>query len=201
MRQRAKGLAHLAPALVLLSSALGYFGGEPFTWLTVAEITVGAAYVLLLVRELRHLRRHPHHRERVAWLELAAAGILWLEGYHIWHRHHEAQLAGAPERFHALPWVYAATGLAFVLLAFQMRRLDERRFLELRPDGFSLRIKPFGMVQHVSWGEVTEITPVNDADLLLRMHHGGQKRLAFGQLHDGPELRRRLLAHAAAARA
>ncbi|MFC7668219.1 hypothetical protein ACFQT0_13160 [Hymenobacter humi] len=43
-----------------------------------------------------HLRHNPFHQEQVAWLELAAAAILALESYHIWHRHHVAEPGRGP---------------------------------------------------------------------------------------------------------
>ncbi|UYZ59476.1 hypothetical protein [Hymenobacter latericus] len=196
-RQRGKALSHLVPALVLLSSVAAVLGGEAFTWVTAAEIAVGAAYVVLLVRELLHLRKHPHHRERVAWLELAAAGILLLEGYHIWHRHHEAELAGAPHKFHVLPWIYAAAAVAFVVIAFRMPQLDARRFLHLHAEGFSVRLKPFARITEVRWAEVQAVEPAGPTDVLVTWPGGRQQRLGLGQMHNAAELQQRVLAHAA----
>ncbi|KUG08299.1 hypothetical protein [Solirubrum puertoriconensis] len=196
-RQRGKALSHLVPALVLLSSVAAVLGGEPFTWITAAEIAVGAAYVVLLLRELMHLRKHPHHRERVAWLELAAAGILLLEGYHIWHRHHEAELAGAPHKFHVLPWLYVATALVFVVLAFRMSQLDARRFLHLHAKGFSVRLNPFARTTRVRWAEVQAIGPAGPTDVLVTWLGGRQQRISLGRMHNAAELQQQVLAHVA----
>ncbi|MCC3160450.1 hypothetical protein LJ737_24650 [Hymenobacter sp. 15J16-1T3B] len=196
-RQRAKALSHLVPALVLLSSLLPLLQGETLSWVTAAEIGVGAAYVLLLVRELRHLQQHPHHRARVEWLEIAGAGILALEGYHIWHRHHEAADAGAPPRFHVLPWLYWAVALVYVGLAFGLRRLDARRHLHLHAEGFSLRPNPLVALRHWRWADIDTLVAVGEADLLIRYRSGREERLSFAHLHDGPALRQRLLEHAA----
>ncbi|KAA9327033.1 hypothetical protein F0P96_17470 [Hymenobacter busanensis] len=197
-RQLAKGFMHVAPALVLIGALPNLLSGhEAWTWVAAAECVVGAAYLVLLVRELWHLRRHPHLRERVAWLELAAAGILALEGYHIWHRHHEAELTGAAVRFHALPWVYGAVAVLFVLLAFHMPRLDARRYLHLHDDGISYRLKPFSRSTHLCWIEVAAIEPVGEADLLVHYHDGRHRRIALSAMHDGTALRDNVLAHAA----
>jgi hypothetical protein len=195
-RQRIKAFSHLVPAVVLLSSVLGLFGGEPFTWVLGAEIVVGAAYLVLLTREMLHLQQHPHHRERVAWLEVASAGILALEGYHIWHRHHEAQLAGAPERFHILPWLYCALAVFYVFLAFQMQRLDARRFLHLHIEGLDLRIKPFNRAIQLRWSDIVSVEPIGDADLFIWHHDGRKQRISFAQMHDGTALRDKVVAHA-----
>lgn len=195
-QQRGKGISHLVPAVVLLSGVLGLLQGEPLTWIMAAEIVVGAAYLVLLVRELRHLRRHPRHHESVAWLELAAAGILALEGYHIWHRHHEAQLAGAPARFHVLPWLYWVLGLVYIWLAFNVHKLAARRYLHLHPEGFSGRLHPFGRRFAYRWDELTAIEPVGATDVLLRRPDGREQRLSFARLHDGAALRQQLLSHA-----
>ncbi|TLM89203.1 hypothetical protein [Hymenobacter jeollabukensis] len=195
-RQRAKGLMHLVPALVLLSSGLNLVQGEALSGVMLAEIVVGAAYVALLVREILHLRHHPHHREAVAWLEIAGAGILALEGYHIWHRHHEAELAGAPHRIHVLPWLYGALALFYVGLAFSMQHLDARRHLHLLPDGFSLRMHPLGLLRRWHWADIDMLVPVGADELLIRRRDGQEDRLSFAPLHEGGALREQLLQHA-----
>lgn len=198
--ERAKGLSHLVPAFVLLSSLLGVVSGrEPFTWLTGLEVLVGAAYVVLLVREVQHSRHHgPTHHEPIAWLELAAAGILGLEGYHIWHQHHETALRTGHEQFHVLPWLYFALALWYVVLTFTLARLYERRRLHLHPAGFAVRLHPFRKLQAFAWSEIARLEPQGTAGVLVHYHDGRQKRLSFNSIHDGPAHRDRLLAHAAA---
>lgn len=193
-RQRGKALSHVVPALVLLGSLFGLLSGEPFTWVQAAEIGVGAAYLILLVRELRHLRRHPH--EAVAWLELAAAGILALEGYHIWHRHHQADVALGQHRGHVLPWLYGSLALGYVWLAFNAGKLLRRRYLHLHAEGFSGRLHPFGRRFAYRWDEVAAVEPVGAADVLIRRSDGRTQRLSFAPLHEGAALRERLLRHA-----
>lgn len=198
--QRAKSLGHIGPAVVLLFAVSPVLEGrEPFTLLVALEFLVGAAYLVLMVRELRHLRHNPLHRERVAWLELAAAGVLALESYHIWHRHHVAELASGVPNVHLLPWIYAATALAFVVMAFRMKQMDGRRFLHLHPDGLSVRTKRLGAPQHLRWSEVAAVEPHGPADLLVRRHDGQTQRISFASLHEGIAHRDRLLAHAAQA--
>ena len=195
-QQRRKSMGHLGPALVLLMGVAPVLSGkEPLTALMVLEMAVGLAYLLLMVRELRHLRRQPFHRERVAWLELAAAAILAIESYHIWHRHHEAEAAGAPPRFHVLPWLYAAVACIYVVLAFRMKDLAGRRFLHLHDGGFAVRTKPFGRAQALSWANVTAVEPAGTTDLLVHRPNGQLHRISFADLHDGPAHRDQLLAH------
>lgn len=194
--QRGKSLGHLAPALVLLLGIAPILSGaEPFTGILGLEVVVGAAYLVLMVRELRHLRHEPFHRERVAWLELAAAGILALESYHIWHRHHVAKLAGGPHRLHMLPWVYAALAGVFVVLAFRMKQLDSWRFLHLHPAGFGVRTTRLGRAHELRWADIAAVEPAGPADLVVRRPSGQTHRISFADVHDGPAYRNRLLAH------
>jgi hypothetical protein len=197
-QQVAKSLGHVAPALVLFFGVVPILtGAEHFTLLGGLEIAVGAAYLVLMVRELRHLRHNPFHRESVAWLELAAAGILALESYHIWHRHHETELAGAPHRLHVLPWLYAAVALMYVVLAFRLNKLTDRQFMHLHADGFAVRTQRLGPAQELSWAEVTGMEPEGPADVLVHRANGQTQRISFASTHDGAAHRDRLLAHAA----
>ncbi|OON68449.1 hypothetical protein [Hymenobacter sp. CRA2] len=198
---RAKSLSHLVPAGMLVTGVVGVLTkAEPLTPLLVVEFVVGAAYLVLLLRELRHLRHDPHHHERVAWLELAAAGIAALEGYHIWHRHHEAELGGAPARIHVLPYLYALIAAIYVWLAFNSQRLQQRRFLHLHEDGFTGRLHPFSRRFDYRWEELTGVEPVGAAELLVRHRDGRERRLSFDQMHEGATLREQVLAHAIANR-
>lgn len=197
-QQVRKSLGHFGPAVVLLFAIAPVLSGEePFTQLVGLEFVVGAAYLGLMVRELRQVRHNPFHRERVAWLELAAAGILALESYHIWHRHHLAELAGGPPRVHVLPWLYAALAVGFVWLAFRMKQLDARRFLHLHPDGFAVRTTRLGPAHSLRWATVATVEPAGPADLLVHRANGATHRISFAALHDGAAQRDRLLAHAA----
>ncbi|MVN75401.1 hypothetical protein GO988_03590 [Hymenobacter sp. HMF4947] len=195
-QQRAKALSHLVPALVLLTGGMAVLGGrEPLTPLLGLEFGVGASYLLLMARELRHLRHaHPHH-EQVAWLELAAAGILGLEGYHIWHRHHAAELAGAAHRLHVLPWLYAGLAVVYVSLAFGLARLGARRYLHLHPGGFGMRTRLLGPAQAVQWPDLASVEATSPTAVQLHFANGRQQALAFGHLHDGASHCAQLLAH------
>lgn len=196
--ERAKGFMHLVTAIVLLSSLLEVISGrESFTWLTALEVLVGAAYIALLVREVVHMRRHgAAHHERVAWLELPAAGILALEGYHIWHRHHEAALHTGQQQFHVLPWLYFAVAFWYLILAFGLARLHERRFLHLYAAGFRGRLHLLGKGFNFTWPEVARLEPQGAAEVLVHSADGQQKLLSFRSIQDGPAHRDRLLAHA-----
>jgi hypothetical protein len=196
-QQRGKALGHLVPALVLVTGALSLLAGrEKLTPLLGLEFVVGAAYLVLMVRELRHLRHgHPHHEE-VAWLELASAGILGLEGYHIWHRHHEATLAGAPPRMHVLPWLYAGLAVVYVGLAFGLARLGARRYLHLHAHGFSVRTRLLGRAQEAHWSQLTSVEHTGSNTALLHFADGRQQPLAFDHLHEGAAHCSRFVAHA-----
>ena len=195
-QQRGKALGHLVPAVVLVTGVLGVLGGhEALTPLLGLEFAVGSAYLLLMARELRHLRHGPPHHEAVAWLELAAAGILGLEGYHIWHRHHEAELAGAPHRVHVLPWLYAGLALFYVGLAFGLARLLSRRHLHLHAEGFSVRTRLLDRAQQVRWAHLAAVEAASPTTALLRFADGRQQSVSFDHLHDGAAHCARLVAH------
>ena len=195
-QQVGKMFGHFGPAVVLLLAVAPVLSGtEPFTLMLGLEVAVGAAYLVLMVRELLHLRPNPFHREPVAWLELAAAAILALESYHIWHRHHEAELAGKPHKTPVLPVLYAAVAVVFVVLAFRMKQLDNRRFLHLHPDGFALRTTRFGTSTALRWADIAAVETAGPADVLVHQRAGSPRRISFAGLHDGPTHRDRLLAH------
>lgn len=196
-QQVSKSFGHFGPAVVLLFGIAPVLSGdESFTFLRALEVLIGAAYLGLMVREWLHLRHNPHHREPVAWLELAAAGILALESYHIWHRHHEAELAGKPHKTLILPVLYAAVAVMFVVMAFRMKQMDGRRFLHLHPDGFALRTTRLGASTSLSWADIAAVEPDGEANLLVHQSDGKMRRISFAELHDGPVHRDRLLEHA-----
>ena len=196
-QQRSKALSHFVPALVLVTGAMALLSGkEKLTPLLALEFGIGAAYLVLMVRELLHLRHaHPHH-EQVAWLELAAAGILGLEGYHIWHRHHEAELAGAPHRVHVLPWLYATLAVVYVGLAFGLARLGARRYLHLHTTGFGVRTRLLGQAQEAQWSQLASVENAGSATALLHFADGRQQQLSFAHLHDGAAHCTQFIAHA-----
>lgn len=195
---RGKALAHLVPAILLVSGLLPLLlGQEPLTALLLLEVLIGGCYLALMARELRHLRHPTPHHERVAWLELAAAGILGLEGYHIWHRHHEHNVAAGTHTFHVLPWLYMGAALVFVVLAFGMRQLLERRFLHLHADGFAGRLQLLGAPFSYRWADVRTVEPADPARALVWASDDQPARqLSFGHLLDGPAWRDQLVAHA-----
>jgi hypothetical protein len=198
LRQRAKGLSHLMPAFVLLGGVLGVISGEePLTALVIIELVVGAAYVILLAQELRHLSRGHLHPGNIAWLEIAAGGVLALEGYHIMHRHQVAEAGGAPQRFHVLPWLYFAVAAVYVGMAFWLPRVLGRRHLHLHEAGFGGRLHPLRQGFSFAWEEVASVEPVGPADVLVHLTDGTEKQISFAKMHDGPAHRDRLLAHAA----
>lgn len=195
-QQRGKALGHLGPAMVLLLGVLPVLqGDEALTPLLGLEVAVGAAFVVLMIREFVHLRHHPFRHEAVAWLELAAAAILFIESYHIWHRHHEAEAAGTAPRVHVLPWLYAAVGMVYVVLAFRARQLAERRYLHLHPEGFAVRTKGMGRAHSLRWADISAVQPDGPADVLVRQSDGRTHRISFASLHDGVAHRDRLSAH------
>lgn len=195
-QQVGKSFGHFGPAVVLLLGIAPVLSGdEPFTVLRTLEVLIGAAYLGLMVREWRHLRHDAFHREPVAWLELAAAAILALESYHIWHRHHEAELAGKPHKTLVLPALYAAVAVLFVVMAFRMKQMDGRRFLHLHPGGFALRTTRLGRAHRLRWAEVASVEPAGPAGVLIRRVDGREHRVVFDALHEGAGHRDRLLAH------
>ncbi|WP_460557082.1 hypothetical protein [Hymenobacter daeguensis] len=196
-QQVAKAIGHVGPAVLLLLGIMPMLtGGERLTLISGLEIAIGALYIGLMVRELRHLRHNPFHQERVAWLELAAAAILAMESYHIWHRHHAAELAGAPPRVHTLPWLYAALAVGYVVLAFRLHKLSGRRFLHLHAEGFAVRTRHLSPAHHLRWADIAAVEPEGAADVLVRRPDGRTHRVSFASVHEGAAHRDRLLAHA-----
>ncbi|WP_324676883.1 hypothetical protein [Hymenobacter sp. GOD-10R] len=197
-RSRGKALSHLVPAAVLLISALGAVASpEPLSLVVWIEFIIGAAYLVLMVRELRHLQHQHLHHEQVAWLEIAAAGILALEGYHIWHRHHAAAEASGEHRVHILPWLYGVIAVWYLLLAFGVVRILERRHLHLHNEGFSGRLTLFGAPFSYRWSEVAGVESTNEADVIIHRSDGQTNHLSFAELHEGSAHRDRLVAYAA----
>lgn len=195
-QQRAKALGHLGAAFVLLAGVLPVLAGtEPLAPLRALEVAVGAAYLVLLARELRQLRHNAFHHGRVAWLELAAAGILALEGYHSWHRHRAANLARGTHVFHALPYVFWAVALVYVGLAFAAQQLGRRRYLHLHPDGFGLRTRLLGRARQGRWADLAALEAEGPAAALLRFADGRRQRVSFAHLHEGPAHRDQLVAY------
>ncbi|MBO2008188.1 hypothetical protein [Hymenobacter negativus] len=195
-QQVAKAIGHVGPAVLFLLGVMPILlGEEHISLMSGLEIAIGALYLVLMVRELRHLRHNPFHRERVAWLELAAAAILAMESYHIWHRHHEAELAGAPHRLHTLPWLYAVLAVVYVVLAFRMHKLGSRRFLHLHSEGFAVRTKHLAPVQELRWADIATVAPDGPAGVLVCQPNGREYRISFASVHDGAAHRDRLLAH------
>lgn len=196
-RQVAKTLGHLAPALILLLGIGPLVSGtEPLTLLTVLEIAVGLTYLVLMVREWRHLRHNPFHQERIAWLELAAAAILGVEAYHLWHRQHVAAVTDGIPRRHLLPGLYAVVGVAYVVLAFRARALTKRLHLQLHPEGFAVRTSHFARPHYVHWTQVAAIEPVGSDAVQLRDPNGHARLITFAGFHEATAHRDRLLAHA-----
>ena len=200
-RQVGKALGHLAPAIILALGVGSLFSGEePLTPLVGLEVLAGLTYFGLMVRELWHLRHTPFHQERIAWLEVAAAAILAVESYHLWHRHHAAELAGAPRRTHLLPGVYALVAGLYVLLAFRFQALTQRRYLQLQADGFAVRTRLLFPVLQVRWVELAAIEPVGASALCLHYLDGHKHDLTFVDFYEGGVHRDRLLMYAQAAR-
>lgn len=197
---RVKALSHLAPAVLLVGGLLPLAQGqERLTPLLALEIVIGAAYLVLMARELRHLRHPVPHTEPVAWLELAAAGILALEGYHIWHRHHEHALATGTHQLHVLPWLYALAAAMYVGLAFGTTRLARRRYLHLPATGFDGRLRMLGAPFRFEWSQVRLVEAQEPASLLVYPQSAAAPRnLSFAHLLHGAQHRDRLLAHAQA---
>jgi hypothetical protein len=195
-QQVAKAIGHVGPAVLFLLGVMPILTGEEhLTLVSGLEVAIGAVYLVLMVRELRHLRHNPFHQEKVAWLELAAAAILAMESYHIWHRHHEAELAGASHRLHTLPWLYAALAVVYVVLAFRLHKLSGRRFLHLHAEGFAVRTQHLSPAHNLRWVDIATVEPEGAADVLVRRSDGLTYRVSFASVHDGAAHRDRLLAH------
>jgi len=197
---RAKALMHLLPAFLLVGGLLPLLQGqEPLTLVLALEVSIGIAYLLLMIRELRHLRHPTPHAEPVAWLELAAAGILGLEGYHIWHRHHQHELATGSHRLHVLPWLYALAAAMYAGLAFGTARLASRRYLHLPATGFDGRLRLLDVPFQFEWAQIRTVTAQEPATVLIYPQNTeNPQHLSFAHLLHGVQHRDRLVAHALA---
>lgn len=197
---RAKALTHLVPAILLVSGLLPLVQGhEHLTPLLALEVIIGAAYLVLMGRELWHLRHPTPHAEPIGWLELAAAGILALEGYHIWHRHHEHAVAAGTHQLHVLPWIYATTAVMYVGLALGASRLSRRRYLHLPATGFEGRLRMLGPPFQFEWPQVRMVEPQEPASLVVHpLGAAAPQQLSFAHLLHGAQHRNRLLDHALA---
>ena len=202
-RERFKGLNHLVPAVVLVQGATDAITHHDVNWARGLELALGMVFVVLLVRHwyaVRHRptgpapphRPEPHGPE---WLELAAGGILAMEGYHLWLR---PALVAATHKFHVLPWLYGAVAIWYVLMAFHRARPSSRRSLCITPAGFWLRRSVLGRAHRVPWAGLRALAPVGEGpDLLLYPLDGGQPQpLALHQYLNGSWLSEQLLAHA-----
>ncbi|OGX85058.1 hypothetical protein [Hymenobacter glacialis] len=195
-RQFAKTLGYLGPALVLAGGVAPVLAGtEPLTGLRAVELLLGASYLVLMLRKIWQLRLNPFHQSAVAWLELAAAAILAIESYQLWHRYHEAELAGAPVQVPVLPWLYAAVAVVYVVLAFRMRQLATRQYLHLHAEGFAVRTGQAGQAHNLRWADIATVEAAGATSVLIRRTDGQEHRIAFDGLPDGQAHRDRLLAH------
>lgn len=152
-------MAHLGPAVLLVHGTAKAVRHREVSGLHGLEFAVGAVFVALV---LRHWFRVRYRADRAAphgpeWLELAAAGILGLEGYHLHHRH---ALAPGPHSFHVLPWLYGAVAVGYALLAFHPAWLVRRRGLRFTPDGFWLRRWALGRARRAHWAALRAVVPV-----------------------------------------
>jgi hypothetical protein len=201
-RARVKGLDHLVPAGVLVVGAVDAFRRHEASGFRVLEFAVGAAFVALLLAHWVRVRTRPApvpgpaHGPGPVWLELAAAGLLGLEAYHLAHR----PAAGPGHPWHLLPWAYGALAGWYVLQAFHRARPASRRRLHVTAEGFWLRRWVLGRARRVSWAALRALVPVGPGpDLLLYPRAGGPPEpLVLRRYLNGPALCAVLLAQAAA---
>ena len=127
-RDRVKGLDHLVPAGVLVVGAVDAFRRHEAGGFRALELAVGTVFVALLLAHWVRVRTRPApvpgpvHGPGPVWLELAAAGLLGLEAYHLAHR----PAAGPGHPWHLLPWAYGALAGWYVLQAFHRARPASR---------------------------------------------------------------------------
>lgn len=178
LAERMDLLGHGTAAFGLLTVAMDTLpgGSTAQTALAVVELIGAAALAGALVRELR--TRHQEGTARISWLNLAAAGVLFVEWYAAWS-------AGGKLVSPALVSGIVTFGLAFLHPLIQRRR-KEKWSLRIDDDGVSLRAGRFRRVA-ACWSELRAVDATRDAVRLVTAD-GREQRLSLRMAHNRDEI-------------
>jgi hypothetical protein len=172
-------LGHATAAFGLLTAAMDTLPGATAaqTALGAVELIGGVALAAVLVREVRQ-RGGEAHGGRVSWLNVAAAGVLFVEWYARWS-------AGGKLFSPALLTGVVTLGLAFLHPLVQRRR-REKWSLRLDDDGISLRSGRFRRAA-ARWSELRSIDSTRDA-VHLRTVDGREQRFSLRLAENADEI-------------
>jgi hypothetical protein len=178
LAERMDLFGHGAAAFGLVTAAMDTLpGGTPAqTALAAVELLGAAALAGALVRELR--TRHEERPARISWLNLAAAGVLFVEWYARWS-------AGGKLVSPALVSGIVAFGLAFLHPLIQRRR-TEKWSLRIDDDGISLRAGRFRRAA-ARWSELRSADATRDA-VHLGTADGREQRLSLRMAENRDEI-------------
>ena len=176
---------HGATAIMLLGAGLdGLDTGRGPRWLALASIVVGVVLAIVVVREIRALRRHGVEPDSPPIVDYLAVPLLVLEGVH----KHEQGL-------HLIPWAYGLLALATLARALAWRRLVRIRRLRLDVAGIDIRLWPFRRTR-VAWSAIAAITRV-PAGLRVELRDGSERVLRLGDLDNRADVEAAILGAAA----
>lgn len=170
--------AHGTAAFGLLTAAMDTLPGATAAQMALGavELVVGAALAGIIVREAR--QRSGARHGRVSWLNLAAAGVLFVEWYARWS-------AGGKLVSPALVTGVATLALAFLHPLVQRRR-REKWSLRLDDDGIVLRSGRFRRAA-ARWSELRSVDATRDA-VLLRTADGREQRFSLRLAENRDEI-------------
>jgi len=182
-------LNHVIPALGLLAAGTQALteGARGFDLaLAVVEIATSAMLVVTVVRGLRVMRhsaaqagQHSHATHTVDWIDIWAAGVLFVEAAERWHSKHHIARPTILTAFLTL-----GLGLFHERIAAAGWR---RRAIRLTDDGIYIGGKPFRTFR-ASWRDVTSIS-IADRTAEVRSRGGKIRQLDFSDLENASEVR------------
>lgn len=171
---------HGVAAFGLLTAAMDAApGGRPAqTALAAVELAGAAALAGAIVRELRTRATEADRPARISWLNLAAAGVLFVEWYARWSA--GGKLVSPP-----LVSGFVALALAFLHPLIQRRRRDKWS-LRIDGDGISLRAGRFRRAE-ARWTELRSVDATRDAVHLVKVD-GREQRLSLRMAENRDEI-------------
>ena len=161
---------HLLPAVVLILSAFESITGEhhgPW-WLPASAFTVGAALLVVFVRDWRTHDQTAH--ATVSLFDIIAAVVIFMEGverYKPWKGFQPA-------------WLYFGAAVVTLLIGVFHRRLIASRYLQLDESGFTFSTR-FWRAQRFNWSEVAAVDTAGDA-VVVTPRQGRPRRLSLRRI-------------------
>ncbi|HEV3049316.1 MAG TPA: hypothetical protein VGX50_03365 [Longimicrobium sp.] len=178
LAQRMDLFGHAVAAFGLLTAAMDTLPGSTAaqTVLGAVELVGAAALAGAIVREVRG--RDVEQPAGIGWLNLAAAGVLFVEWYASWS-------AGGKLVSPALVSGIVALGLAFLHPRVQ-RRIREKWSLRIDDDGILIRTGRFRQAA-ARWSEVRAVDATHNAIRLVTAD-GREQRISIRLAENGDEI-------------